>query len=125
LLQNQDLNLINQNTRLPNIQATASSNAWVTSAATVAAIAALAYAVKRYTPPKNNDSQEPPPKFTNENITVRFVAAIPTITRELNLEVATATQTETFTQSSSKTLLWGLVDLGDPDSKVWPETEGI
>ena len=88
-------------------------------------IAALAYAVKRYAPLKNGDSQEPPQRFTNENITASFVAAIPTITRELNLEVATATQTETFTQSSSKTLLWGLVDLGDPDSKVWPETEGI
>ncbi len=84
----------------------------MTGAATVAAIAALAYAVKRYAPPKNDNSQESPPKFTNENITASFVAAIPTITRELNLEVATATQTETFTQSSSKTLLWGLVDLG-------------
>ncbi len=79
----------------------------MTGAATVAAIAALAYAVKRYAPPHNGDSQEPPARFTNENITASFVAAIPTITRELNLELATATQTETFTQSSKKTLLWG------------------
>ena len=90
----------------------------MTGAATVAAIAALAYSIKRYAAPKKSDSQEPPPKFTNENITASFVAAIPTITRELNLEVATATQTETFTQSSAKTLLWGLMDLGTNVAQV-------
>jgi hypothetical protein len=39
------------------------------------------------------------------------VAAIPEITPELNLELATATQTETFTKSSTN-VLWGLIDLG-------------
>ena len=77
----------------------------------IASVAALTYAIKRYAPSQPGNSQEPA-RFTNENITASFTAAIPTITRELNLEVATALQIETFTRSSARTLLWGLVDLG-------------
>jgi len=51
------------------------------------------------------------PKLTNDNITTKFVAAIPELTPELNLELATATQTEVFTKTDSSRL-WGLVDLG-------------
>ncbi len=52
------------------------------------------------------------PRFTNQNITQRFRAALPEITAELNLELATARQIETFTRSDQRTILWGLVDLG-------------
>jgi len=40
------------------------------------------------------------------------VSAIPEITRELNLELATATFNETFTRNSDLVTCWGLVDLG-------------
>jgi hypothetical protein len=32
---------------------------------------------------------EPPARFTNQNITLRFTASLPEITRDLNLELAT------------------------------------
>jgi hypothetical protein len=61
----------------------------------------------------NGPKATPPtvPKLTNDNITTEFVAAIPELTPELNLELATATQTEVFTKTDSSRL-WGLVDLG-------------
>ncbi len=85
----------------------------MTGAVTVAALAAVIYASRRMRSPA-----EPPVKFTDETLTASFTAAIPTITRELNLEVATATQTETFTRSSAKTALWGWVDLGTNVAQV-------
>ena len=110
MTQNQDLKFIHKTAPLAGIQPSPSKSVWVSGAATVAAIAAMAYALKRNAP-KKDDGREPPRKFTTENITASFVAAIPSLTRELNLEVATATQTETFTRSSNRALLWGLVDL--------------
>ena len=53
-----------------------------------------------------------PQPFTNEDLTGRFVSAIPELTQELNLELATATFNETFTRKSGLTTLWGLLDLG-------------
>jgi hypothetical protein len=62
------------------------------------------------------DSRKPaspcPLPFTNENLTGRFISAIPELTQELNLELATATFNETFTRKSEQTTLWGLIDLG-------------
>jgi len=62
-------------------------------------------------PKSEPDAEKPPRKLTSDNITNSFVAAIPEITPELNLELATATQTEVFTKTSS-CVLWGLFDLG-------------
>ena len=53
-----------------------------------------------------------PRPFTDENLTGRFVSAIPELTQELNLELATATFNETFTRKSGLTTFWGLLDLG-------------
>lgn len=55
----------------------------------------------------------PPPiqPFTTENLTERFISAIPELTQELNLELATATFNETFTKQSDRTTCWGLMDL--------------
>ncbi len=50
--------------------------------------------------------------FTQENLTERFISAIPELTRELNLELATATFTETFSKTDSLKSCWGLLDLG-------------
>jgi len=50
--------------------------------------------------------------FTGENLTERFISAIPELTQELNLELATATFNETFTKQSELTTCWGLLDLG-------------
>lgn len=51
-------------------------------------------------------------RFSREEITQTFISALPTLTRELNLEVATSRQTETFERTDSKSLLWGWLDLG-------------
>jgi hypothetical protein len=61
----------------------------------------------------NPDPQTEPSarKLTTGNITASFVAAIPELTPEINLELATATQTEVFTKTSTY-VLWGLIDLG-------------
>ena len=56
--------------------------------------------------------------FTDENLTERFLTAIPEITRELNLELATATCHELFTRESKLTTLWGLLDLGTSTVQV-------
>jgi hypothetical protein len=50
--------------------------------------------------------------FSDEHITSTFVAALPTITRQLNLEVATTHQVEVFERTDAKVLLWGWIDLG-------------
>ena len=52
------------------------------------------------------------PSFNDENLTERFISAIPELTQELNLELATATFNETFTKQSDRTTCWGLIDLG-------------
>jgi len=65
--------------------------------------------------PKANPSSVT--KFTNDNITTKFVAAIPEITPELNLELATATQTEVFTKTDSS-VLWGRLDLGTSTAQI-------
>ena len=53
-----------------------------------------------------------PVKFTSQNITQYFVASLPELTPELNLELATANQVETFTRNDGRSALWGLLDLG-------------
>ena len=111
MIQQQDLNLMHESALLADAQHFTSPGLWITGTAAITAIAALACAAKRHASLKQGNSQGPK-KFTDENITASFVAAIPSITRELNLEVATATQTETFTQTSRRTLLWGWLDLG-------------
>jgi hypothetical protein len=52
----------------------------------------------------------PDPRFNEENITHTFIAALPTLTREMNLEVASSKQTEVLERSNARRLL-GL-DLG-------------
>ena len=55
---------------------------------------------------------EPPIKFTTENITHRFTAALPEICPVLNLELAVCKQSETFFEASERRALWGIVNLG-------------
>lgn len=49
-------------------------------------------------------------RFNEQNITHTFIASIPTLTREMNLEVTSSKQTEVLERSDSKKLLG--VDLG-------------
>ena len=78
----------------------------ITGGAALAAIIALS---RTNLSTKSNPTPNPPsvPKVTNDEITNRFVASIPEITPEINLELATATQVETFTKSNEY-VLWGL-----------------
>ena len=79
------------------------------SGASLAGLAALAYLNRPPSPPATTAL---PVRFTDEDLTERFVSAIPGITRELNLELATATFNETFLKSSNLTTCWGLLNLG-------------
>jgi len=56
--------------------------------------------------------------FTSENLTERFVSAIPELTQELNLELATAVFNETFTRKSDLSTCWGMIDLGTSTVQV-------
>ncbi len=58
----------------------------------------------------------PDPRFSEENITHTFIAALPTLTREMNLEVASSKQTETLEHSNGKRFL-GL-DLGTNQARM-------
>ena len=83
---------------------------------TGASIAGLAAYLYLNRPPPSE--AETSVKFTNQDITLRFISSIPEITPELNLELATCQQTETFTQSDKSTLFWGLLDLGTSTAQV-------
>ena len=78
----------------------------------IAGLAALIYANRHQLAAISPEPELPPTPFTSENITQRFTSAIPEITRELNLEVATSKQIESFGCSDNLRLLFGLIDLG-------------
>ena len=78
----------------------------ITGGATITALLLLRQGSRKPSTP------QPPQHFTGENLTEQFVSAIPELTQELNLELATATFNETFTRKSDLTTLWGLIDLG-------------
>ncbi|MFM2294337.1 MAG: hypothetical protein RLZZ350_750 [Verrucomicrobiota bacterium] len=86
----------------------------VTSAVTVVGLVALLHALRP--PPRSPD--QPTPRFTDHNLTQRFVSAIPELTKELNLELATAEQVETFTQTDELIVLWGFLDMGTNVAQV-------
>jgi hypothetical protein len=58
----------------------------------------------------------PDPKFNEENITHTFIAALPTLTREMNLEVASSKQTEVLERSNDKRFLG--IDLGTNHARM-------
>ena len=78
----------------------------ITGGATLTALLLLRRTGQRPAPPTSVSS------FTAENLTERFISAIPELTQELSLELATATFNETFTRQSELTTCWGLLDLG-------------
>jgi len=79
------------------------------SGASLAGLAALAYLNRQAPPPATS---ELPVRFTNENITQRFTAALPEICPVLNLELAVCKQVETFTQTEELRVCWDLINLG-------------
>ena len=58
----------------------------------------------------------PDRRFNEENITHTFIAALPTLTREMNLEVASSKQTEVFEQKDAK--VWLGIDLGTNHARM-------
>jgi hypothetical protein len=66
----------------------------------------------RRTPPPQT-AREPVAEagLSDKQITQSFLAAIPRITRQLNLEIATSTQTEVFERTQGKTVLWGALEV--------------
>ena len=82
-----------------------SSTIYFTGAGILAGLAVLAHATRSRPAVNNPYGELPAIKFTDQNITERFVAAIPEITPELNLELGTAKQVETFTRSDNRTVL--------------------
>ena len=65
----------------------------------------------RWQETRSDDNREPLPKpplsgpFSHEQITHTFISSLPTLSRELNLEVASARQTELIEVSENKTVL--------------------
>lgn len=55
-------------------------------------------------------------RFTEENITHTFIAALPTLTRQMNLEVASSKQTEVLERSDAKR--WLGIDLGTNHARM-------
>jgi hypothetical protein len=58
----------------------------------------------------------PDPRFNEENITHTFIAALPTLTREMNLEVASSKQTEVLERGNAKRFLG--IDLGTNHARM-------
>jgi hypothetical protein len=58
----------------------------------------------------------PDPRFNEENITHTFIAALPTLTREMNLEVASSKQTEVLERTNAKRFLG--VNLGPNQARM-------
>ena len=67
---------------------------------------------------KQPTTESPVKSFSSDNLTERFVTAIPELTQELNLELATATFNETFTRTSDRSICWGMIDLGTSVAQV-------
>ncbi|MGZ5527788.1 MAG: hypothetical protein ACXWJB_03865, partial [Limisphaerales bacterium] len=58
----------------------------------------------------------PDQRFNEEHITHTFIAAIPTLTREMNLEVAVSKQTEVFEKTESRKMFG--IDLGTNTARI-------
>jgi len=58
----------------------------------------------------------PAPRFNEENITHTFIAALPTLTRQMNLKVASSKQTEALQRSNAKRFLG--IDLGTNQARM-------
>ena len=78
---------------------------WPAVALLASAMAALAYLLKK--PKANPPEPSVPARLSSRQLTQSFTAAIPTLTRQLNLEVATTTQTEVLERLDTRSLLWG------------------
>ena len=85
----------------------------ITGGATLTALLLLRQSCQKPASPPS-----PALSFNDENLTERFISAIPELTQELNLELATATFNETFTKESDLTTCWGLIDLGTSTAQV-------
>jgi hypothetical protein len=70
----------------------------------------LASAESALVPPKHS--------YTCHQITEAFLSSIPTITAELNLEVATTEQIETFDRTDKLSVLWGFLHLGTSTASI-------
>jgi hypothetical protein len=92
------------------------SFAWPLVAALIAVLVFIAFMVRKHAP-EGDQAIVPDQRFTSLRITGTFISAIPTMTRELNLEVATSRQTETFERSEAKSL-FGWLDLGTNTASI-------
>jgi hypothetical protein len=57
-------------------------------------------------------------RFTRKQLTGSFVSSIPQMTPRLDLNVASARQTEFIQRKEDKALVWGLVDLGTSTAEI-------
>jgi hypothetical protein len=86
---------------------------WPLAAIAIVTLILLTYALKVRTKPEIIPEPPSDTRLNQEDITHTFISAIPTLTRELNLEVATTEQVETFDSSHTEKVLWGLVNARD------------
>jgi len=85
----------------------------------VAALIALAYLLKNKWQ-KERKPEQPllDNRWSSQQITQTFISAIPSMTRELNLELATSTQTEILAKSDTKSMLWDWLNLGTNEAEI-------
>jgi hypothetical protein len=96
--------------------------------ASIAGLAVLIYANRHQSTAINPEPELPAAKFTNQDITQRFVAFLPEITRELKLEVATASSGQNQNAQarhhpSGADVSWFLVK--KLDCRFWPHTFSV
>ncbi|MGZ5505893.1 MAG: hypothetical protein ACXWKH_05905 [Limisphaerales bacterium] len=86
------------------------------AAAIVIALAGLLFAVADKAGLPTLKRLLPDQRFNEEHITHTFIAAIPTLTREMNLEVAVSKQTEVFEKTESRKMFG--IDLGTNTARI-------
>jgi hypothetical protein len=91
-----------------------SEDAWLLAVLLLfACIAILLLNKARVFAERNAEKEEPYSSWTtSDRLTRRFISAIPSLTRELSLEIATTRQVETFERSHSRSILRSWIDLG-------------
>jgi len=85
----------------------------------VATVAALAYLLKdKWQKEERPEQPLPDNRWSSQQITQTYISAIPTMTRELNLELATSTQTEILSKSDTKSILFDWLNLGTNQAEI-------
>jgi len=92
---------------------------WTPILLLVAALASFAYLLKdKWQKERKPDQPLLDNRWLSQQITQTFISAIPSMTKELNLELATSTQTEILSKSDAKSMLFDWLNLGTNQAEI-------